>query len=141
MVRVFSKKISNRKELKQVRTINKKNTKNNTKNMKTKVGGVSQKITKDILDLDQEEDKILKDFQMMENRLKGLKNVHKIQEIKNIGVTGNVEKAVIKSHPDKKPRKTFTGCDVKSKTIVYENEDNGEYLEVKKVYRKCPKKN
>lgn len=134
MVRSFSKKISSRKQGK------KSNTHHNNFS-KTKVGGVSQKMSTDILDLDQEEDKILKDFQVMENRLKGLKNVNKIQEIKNVGVTGTVEKAVIKSHPDKKPRKTFVGCAVKSKTMVYENEENGEYLEVKKVYRKCPKKN
>ncbi len=132
MVRIFSKKITVRKGVKKNLTHNRN---------KNKVGGVSHKMSTDILDLDQEEDKILKDFQMMENRLKGLKNVQKIQEIKNIGVTGAVEKAVVKSHPDKKPRKTFIGCAVKSKTMIYENPDQEEYLEVKKVYRKCPKKN
>jgi hypothetical protein len=136
MVRIFSKKSSGRKGKKMARTyIYNRNSK------ETKVGGVSQKMGSDIMDLDQEEDKILKDFQTMENRLKGLKNIQKIQEIKNVGVTGTVEKAVIKSHPDKKPRKTFTGCAVKSKTMIYENVDQDEYLEVKKVYRKCPKKN
>jgi len=132
MVRIFSKKISVRKGRKIVNTHHR---------IKNKVGGVSYKMSTDILDLDQEEDKILKDFQIMENRLKGLKNIQKTQEIKNVGVTGIVEKAVIKSNPDKKPRKTFTGCAIKSKTMIYENPDQDEYLEVKKVYRKCPKKN
>ena len=73
MVRIFSKKKSIRKVKKQVHTINKYD-------MKNKIGGVvSQKMGTDLLDLDQEEDKILKDFHSMENRLKGLKNVHKIE--------------------------------------------------------------
>ncbi len=99
--------------------------------------------TNEINEMDLEEEKILKDFQLMENRLKGLKNINKAKEIKNAGPNGVIEKTLIKSNPEKKLRRDFKGCAVKSTITVYENIDenskHNEYLEVKKIYRKCPK--
>ena len=93
--------------------------------------------------LDDEEEEILKEFRLMENRIKDIKNVNKIQEIKNVGVDGIIEKNTIKSNPEKKPRRSFTGCAIKTKTTLYESLDENakqnEYLEIKKIYRNCPK--
>jgi hypothetical protein len=93
--------------------------------------------------LDYEDDKILKEFQQMEIRLRGIKKINKVEEIKNSGPNGIIEKSLIKSNPEKKLRKDFKGCAVQSRITVYENIDENakqnEYFEVKKIYRKCPK--
>jgi hypothetical protein len=45
------------------------------------------------------------------------------KEIKNAGPNGVIEKTLIKSNPEKKLRRDFKGCAVKSTITVYENID------------------
>ncbi len=94
-----------------------------------------------------EEHQLLKQFNIMENALQRIimKPTNKVQQIHNVSPTGHVEKILTKSVPEKKPRKNFNGCSLQTKVTVYEkmdpSMDKDEYFEVKKVYRKCPKKN
>ena len=135
-----------------VNSVKKKKSIKNIVKSKSKAISVNKKIanlfsdeTVKLQDLDLEDEKILKEFKIMENRLKNVKNVNKAQEIKNTGPTGVIEKTLVKSNPEKKLRRTFKGCNVQSRVTVYENVDENaeqnEYLEIKKIYRKCPKKN
>jgi hypothetical protein len=93
-----------------------------------------------------EENQLLKQFNIMENALHRIimKPTNKIQQIQNVSPNGHVEKILTKSVPEKKPRKNFNGCSLQTKVTVYEStnpsSDKDEYYEVKKIYRKCPKK-
>ncbi len=96
--------------------------------------------------IEQEEQQLLKQFEKMENELKKIvsKPTNKVQQIQNVAPNGQIEKTLTKSVPEKKVRKNFSGCSVQTKVTVYENADpmadKDEYYEVKKIYRKCPKK-
>jgi len=96
--------------------------------------------------IEKEEEQILKQFEKLENELRKIviKPTNKAQQIQNIEPNGRIEKTLTKSVPEKKLRKNFKGCSIQTKVTVYESADpstdKDEYYEVKKIYRKCPKK-
>jgi ferritin-like metal-binding protein YciE len=101
----------------------------------------------DFKDIEVEEEGIIKEFEKMEQFLNNLdgknKITNRVQETKNITPEGGIVKSVIKSLPEKKARKSFNGCKIQHKTIILEKEgnenENDEYLEIKKVFKQCPK--
>jgi len=95
--------------------------------------------------LEKQEEDILKEFNRLENALKNVKinKTNQLEETRNIHPSGEVEKSIIQTFPDKKIRRKFKGCAIQTKTILYENKndkiDKNEYFELKKIYRQCPK--
>ena len=101
----------------------------------------------DFKDIEVEEAEIVKEFEKMEAFLSNLNDKNKVtnrvQDIKNISPSGSVIKSVVKSLPEKKVRKSFNGCKIQHKTIILEKDgdenEKDEYLEIKKIYKQCPK--
>lgn len=95
--------------------------------------------------LEKQEEDILKEFNRLENALKNIRinKTNQLEETRNIQPSGEVEKSIIQTFPDKKIRRKFKGCAIQTKTILYENKndkiDKNEYFELKKIYRQCPK--
>ncbi len=101
----------------------------------------------DFKDIEVEEAQIIKEFEKMETFLNNLnpknKLTNRVQETKNISPTGAIVKSIVKSLPEKKVRKSFNGCKIQHKTMILEKEgdenEKDEYLEIKKIYKQCPK--
>lgn len=95
--------------------------------------------------LEKQEEDILKEFNRLENALKNVRinKTNQLEETRNIQPSGEVEKSIVQTFPDKKIRRKFKGCAIQTKTILYENKndkiDKNEYFELKKIYRQCPK--
>ena len=95
--------------------------------------------------LEKQEEDILKEFNRLENALKNVKinKTNQLEETRNIKPSGEVEKSIIQTFPNKKIRRKFKGCAIQNKTILYENKndkiDKNEYFELKKIFRQCPK--
>ena len=138
------KSIHKQKFISKFKTIMKAKTKSKLKS-KTKLKSLKGSKKYEFETLEKQEEDILKEFNRLENALKNVRinKTNQLEETRNIQPNGKVEKSILQTFPNKKIRRTFKGCAIQTKTILYENKndkiDKNEYFELKKIYRQCPK--